>query len=102
VSDIYDIVRRAIVDRHQILATYQDHHREMCPHVIGIKDGRQQALFFQFAGSSSRGLPLGGGWRCLPVDGLSNVVSQPGDWHTSADYSRLQTCVEIVDVEVGH
>jgi hypothetical protein len=56
----YAVVRQAIIDKHQILATYKDHHREMCPHVIGTKTGRQQALFFQFAGSSSTGLPPGG------------------------------------------
>jgi hypothetical protein len=100
VPDTYATVRRAIIDRHQILATYKGHRREMCPHVIGIKDGRRQALFFQFAGSSGRGLPPGGGWRCLPIEGLSDVVSQPGNWHTGADYSRRQTCVEVIDIEV--
>jgi hypothetical protein len=98
----YAVVRQAIIDKHQILATYKGHHREMCPHVIGTKNGRQQALFFQFAGSSSTGLPPGGEWRCLPIDGLSEVISQPGEWYTGADHSQPQTCVDIVDVEIEY
>jgi hypothetical protein len=100
VPNTYALVRQAIIDKHQVLAVYQGHHREMCPHVIGTKDGRRQALFFQFAGSSSTGLPLGGEWRCLPIDGLSEAISRSGEWHTRSDYSQLQTCVDVVDVEV--
>jgi hypothetical protein len=102
VSNPYAIIRQAIIDRHQILATYGGHHREMCPQVIGTKDNRRQALFFQFAGSSSRGLRLGGEWRCLQIDGLSGVMSRPGEWYTGADYSQRQTCVDIVDVEIDY
>jgi hypothetical protein len=59
----YALVRQAIIDKQQIVATYKGHVREMCPHAIGTKNGRQQALFFQFGGTSSSGLPPGGEWR---------------------------------------
>jgi hypothetical protein len=101
VSDNYSVVRQAIVDKAQIVASYRGHRREMCPHVIGVKDGRRQALFFQFAGSSSSGLPPGGGWRCIPIEGLSDVVSRPGTWYGERDPTQPQTCVDLVDVEVG-
>jgi hypothetical protein len=100
VADVYSIVRQAILDKDQIVATYRSHGREMCPHVIGTKNGRRQALFFQFAGSSSAGLPAGGEWRCIPIDGLSDVASQPGEWHTLS-HSQPQTCVDLIDVEVA-
>jgi hypothetical protein len=100
VSDAYSIVRQAILDKHQIVATYRGHRREMCPHVLGTKDGREQALFFQFAGSSSSGLPPGGEWRCIPVEGLVDVVGRAGRWHTGHG-TRPQTCLDLVDVQVA-
>jgi hypothetical protein len=95
----YSIVREAILDKEQIVAFYRGHRREMCPHVIGTKGGRQQALFFQFAGSSSSGLPPGGEWRCIPIEGLSGVVSRAGTWHSGGAHTQPQTCVDVVDVE---
>ena len=101
-SDIYATVRQAILDKHQITATYNDHVREMCPHVIGMKNGRPQALFFQFGGTSSSDLPPDGEWRCIPIEGLENVVSRAGAWHTAANHSQPQTCVDVIDVEVTY
>jgi hypothetical protein len=102
----YDIVKQAIVNKQQVIATYDGHVREMCPHVIGTKKGKQQGLFYQFGGTSSSG-PLEpdgsrANWRCIPINGLSNVVVRDGEWHTAQDHSRGQTCVDIVDVEVAH
>ena len=101
-SDTYSIVRQAILDKDQIVATYRGHRREMCPHAIGSKDGRRQALFFQFAGSSISGLPPGGEWRCIPIEGLSDVVRRSGRWHSGGDHTQPQTCVDLVDVEVAY
>ncbi len=100
-ADAYSLVRRAIVDKHQIVGTYNGHRRAMCPHVIGMKDGRPRALFFQFGGTSSRGLAPGGDWRCILIEDLEDVVSQAGEWHSAPNYSQLQTCVEVIDVEVA-
>ena len=68
--DNYTLVRNAIVAKQIVTGMYHDHHREMCPHVIGLRGGRRQALFYQFAGSSASGLPPDGEWRCLQVDEL--------------------------------
>lgn len=100
VPDVYSIVRQAVLDKAQIVATYQGHRRLMCPHVIGMKDGRPKALFFQFAGSSSSGLPPGGEWRCVWIEGLSDVISQSGQWHTRP-HVQPQTCVDLVEVEIA-
>lgn len=98
---VYEMVRQAIVDKAQVIATYQGHVRHMCPHVIGrAAKGNRQALFFQFAGGSTTGLPPGGQWRCIPIDGLKNVSVREGPWHTASDHTRPQTCVEAIDVEV--
>jgi hypothetical protein len=95
----YALVRRAIEQRQQVHAAYDGHRRRMCPHVIGTRDGQPRALFFQFDGSSGRGLAAGGDWRCLPLAGLTEVSIQDGPWHTRA-HSEPQRCIDAVDLEI--
>ena len=100
----YKLIRHAIVKKEQVTGTYDGHYREMCPHLIGTKDGRPQALFYQFGGANSSGLGPSGSpenWRCIPISGLSDVESRDGPWHTAPNYSQLQTCVDQIDVEVA-
>jgi len=99
VAGTYELVRRAIEERLQVHAGYGGHRRRMCPHVIGTRGGQARALFFQFDGSSSRGLAPGGDWRCLPLDGLTDVSVHAGRWHTRA-HSEPQRCIETVDLEI--
>jgi hypothetical protein len=99
VTNVYELIRDATLARRQVLATYKGHRRELCPHVLGTKDGRRQALFFQFGGGSSSALPPGGEWRCIPVDGLEDVVVRDGPWHTSVVHEHPETCVDTIDVE---
>ena len=104
-STAYNLVRQAILNKQQVTAVYDGHYREMCPHVIGLKNGREQALFYQFGGTSSSGLaPVGSfaNWRCIPIAGLSEVSVRDGDWHSYSPHTQQQTCVDIVDVEVDH
>ena len=103
-SASYQIIRNAITQKKQVVATYDGFVREMCPHCIGLnKDGGEQALFFQFGGGSKSGLPPGGAWRCIKVDQLSGVSPKDGPWHTGAtQHSKPPTCVKQVDVEVAH
>jgi hypothetical protein len=96
----YSIVRQAIIQKLDIAATYAGRRRLMSPHVIGTKNGRRQALFYQFGGSSGSGLPPGGDWRCMAIVGLSGVSSFKGVWHTGRSHTRPQTCVDVVDVVV--
>ena len=100
----YDIVRDAIANKKIIVAEYQNHTREMCPHVIGLKNGREQALFYQFGGHSSSGKIVAGSpsnWRCLPIDGLSSISVRDGTWYTAGNHSRTQSCIDWIDVEVS-
>jgi hypothetical protein len=103
---IYEIVRDAITNRKVVTATYRNRVRVMCPHVLGTKRGRPQALFYQFAGESNSGLGPDGdpeNWRCMFLDELSAVSSSDaaGPWHTAPNHSRPQTCVDAIDVEVA-
>lgn len=102
-ASVYDIVRDAIIGKKIVTATYRGRERVMCPHVLGRKRGRQQALFYQFAGESSTGLGPDGdpeNWRCMFLDELSNVSSAKGEWHTAPNHSRPQTCVDQIEVVV--
>ena len=89
------------MNKRQVRATYQGRLREMCPHALGTKNGRPQALFFQFAGESNRGLQPGGDWRCLPLDGLTDVSLHRGPWYSDDRYRQTQTCVDEIDVAVA-
>lgn len=99
----YDLIRQAIIDKDQVIAIYQGHEREMCPHAIGLKDDREQALFCQFggySGSAGEVTPDSLLWRCLFIDELSDVSIRSGPWYTIDRHTQRQTCVDTVDVEV--
>jgi hypothetical protein len=99
----YNAIREAIINKQQVITTYQGYDREMCPHVIGTKNGREQCLFYQFAGTSSSGPILTNSfknWRCIPIEGLGEIVVRSGKWHTGDNHSRPQTCVDNIDIEV--
>jgi hypothetical protein len=104
--NVYATIRQAILNKDIVVATYNGHVREMCPHAIGTRDdGREWALFYQFAGGSGRGLGSPGSpdnWRCIPVDGLSNVSVRRGSWHTGTDYAGGEACVGKVDEQVRY
>lgn len=97
-NDVYAQIRAAVLAKQQVVATYRGHRRELCPHVLGTKDGRRQALFFQFGGGSSSTLPPGGDWRCIPVDALEDVLIREGPWHTGSQHLFPETCVDEMDV----
>jgi len=102
VTAVYELIREATLAKQQVVATYKAHRRELCPHQLGTKSGSPQALFFQFGGGSSSPLPADGGWRCIPLDGLFDVVVRDGPWHTRSDYRHVETCVDTIDVEAPY
>ena len=101
-GDAYAILRQAIQNKLQVTCTYRGYPRELCPHVVGTKDGRRQVLAYQFAGQSSSGLPPGGEWRCMVVDEVENAQAREGPWHTGHSHTQPQTCVDHIDIEVAY
>jgi len=90
-GSLYQTIRQAIVDHLQVVAQYDGHLREMCPHALGTKDGQPCALFYQFAGKSKGALgPLGSSrnWRLIPLAKLKNVSTRRGEWHTGQGWAR--------------
>ena len=100
----YELIKGAILKKHQVIATYKGYRREMCPHTLGWKGNKLQCLFYQFAGDSSSGVIVPGSdknWRCIPIDQLENIIIQEGKWYTASNHSRRQTCVDQVEIEVS-
>ena len=101
----YELLRTAILNKRQVIATYGGYRREMCPHALGLKKGRLHCIFYQFGGASSSGPIIPGAnqnWRCIPIDGLSDIVIQDGPWFSSSNHTRPNTCIDVVHVEVAH
>jgi hypothetical protein len=100
----YELLKQAIVNKQQVIASYNGYLREMCPHAIGTKKGRIHCLFYQFGGDSSKG-PIvtdsPNNWRCIPIEGLSNITVREGTWHSGGHHSRPNTCIDSVDIEVS-
>lgn len=105
---IYDLLKKAIIEKKQIVAYYHDLPREMCPHVLGrdSETGREKCLFYQFAGESNHGLfPLTDprarkNWRCLFLDEISEASLRDGDWYSISWHTKKQNCIDIVEVQV--
>ena len=101
-ANVYQLIRQAILEKKQIRAMYDSLYREICPHVLGLKNGVRHVLSFQFAGESSKGLPPGGEWKCMDIDGLQILSIEDGPWHTGTRKTgKPQTCVDQVDVAVA-
>lgn len=104
-SPTYMKIRDAILQKLIVTADYDGFFREMCPHVLGMKNGKEHALFYQFGGGSRSGLAPNGSpanWRCIDILKLANVQTKQGTWATAANHSRPQTCVGDIDVEVAY
>jgi hypothetical protein len=100
----HDLLRSAIRDRRQVVAYYQGHRREFCPHVLGTKAGKARVLVFQFGGETSHGpivSPQDGDWRCFEVAELLDVELRDGEWHSGIMHRGQQRCVDVVEVEAG-
>jgi hypothetical protein len=95
----YDLLRQAIRQRQPVIAFYEGRVRHFCPHVLGTKRGEARVLAFQYAGGSATGLPAGGEWRCMRVQGLTAIRLHKGPWRAGTGLTRGQACVDTVDIE---
>lgn len=103
-SESYLVIRRAMENMQNIVTEYQGKRRELSPHTLGLKDGREKVLSYQFGGESSSGLAprnSASNWRCMFVAEMESVkISEQREWHTAPSHTRPQTCIDDVDIEV--
>jgi predicted DNA-binding transcriptional regulator YafY len=100
-SEYYDLCFEAILGRKQIVFTYRDRRREVCPHVLGLTKGKEMLLGYQFAGETNGTLPPGGEWRCFQVTEMHSIELHDGTWHAGGSHSQMHSCVAEVDLDVN-
>ncbi len=99
-STTFVLFHQAILDRRPISCVYQGLPREICPHVLGHKNGKEMALVYQFGGRSSRG-PVMGQWKCFNLAEVKDAKPRDGRWHTGEGHRTSQSCVDDVYVDVN-
>ena len=101
-GEIYELLLHAAACRRPVAASCDGLPRLLCPHVLGRKSGRLQALFYQFEGESKTApqelIESEGVWRCLAVSKLVQVKLCAGGWHTGSRFGK-QTCIDEVDYD---
>jgi predicted DNA-binding transcriptional regulator YafY len=100
-NEYYDWCFDAILGRKQLLFTYRDRRREVCPHVLGITKGKEMLLGYQFAGETNGVLPPDGEWRCFQVAQMHSIEVRDGNWHTGSTHLSKDRCVDDVDLDVN-
>ena len=102
-SEIYALIRQAILEKKQIHADHNGARRETCPHAIGRKNGREHVLFYEHGGSGVERprTPPQRTWRCVSVNALENVTIHDGPWHTAKYQATNASCFDEMDIEVN-
>jgi predicted nucleic acid-binding protein len=100
-SAAFRLFHEAILSRQQITCTYHGQFREVCPHILGHRNGEEKALVFQFGGGSGTRLPSGGEWRCLKLAEVAAIQVRAGPWHSGRYHRSTQRCVDIVYIDVN-
>jgi hypothetical protein len=100
-SETFQLFHQAILERKQVILIYKGHRREVCPHILGHKDGVEKVLTFQFTGGSSHGAQGAGGWKCLEVAKVQDARLQEGRWHGDSSHRKTQRCVDDVYIDVN-
>jgi uncharacterized protein len=100
-SRAFRLFHEAILQRRQITCAYQGQYREVCPHILGHRNGDEKALVFQFGGGSGSRLPRSGEWRCLKLADVSDIQLRKGRWHSGSYHRSTQRCVDTVHIDVN-
>jgi predicted DNA-binding transcriptional regulator YafY len=97
-TETFRLLHRAILAEKQVAFTYNGRHREVCPYILGHKDGAEKLLAFQFAGESGTGKL---DWKCFEVAKVRDARMQDGPLHGSAKHRKTQRCVDDVFIDVN-
>lgn len=101
-SETYRLFEQAMLQRKQVVCTYNGRRRVVCPVILGHSQGRERALTYQLAGgSNSRELPREGDWKCLTLSNISEIQLRDGPWYSGDNHKQPSRCVEIVDLDAN-
>ena len=100
----YNTIKNAIQSKQSLTLTYQGRVRKVCPHAIGLKNGKEQALFYQYGGSSKSGISSNPveNWLCISLDGISNIIKNNDAFVSSGNHSKQNTCIDKIDLEISY
>ncbi len=99
----YELLRRSIEERKQVVGSYRGLRREFCSQVLGLSGFTKRVLVFQFGGATSDGTivsPATGVWRCFDVDGIGSPRMRDGPWYTGPSETQDQHCIQVVEIDV--
>jgi uncharacterized protein len=99
-SETFGLLHRAILNRMQVVMRYKGELREICPYVLGHKNGRETLLAYQFGGASRRSGSIPN-WRCFDLAEVQSPALRQGPWHGSAAHRTKQRCVDVIYVDVN-
>ena len=103
VEEIYHLVWGAVADKRPIEGVYEERHRLVCPHRLGLnREGELRALCYQYGGESDSGLGPAGSpsnWRCIALQKLSAVKLLSDSWRTAPNHSRPSSCIAEADID---
>jgi hypothetical protein len=100
VSPMIAIIRDAILKRQQLSFVASERRRELCPHVLGTRQGVWHVYGWQFGGDSREGdIP---DWRCIDLNSItSHILARDGEWHRGwRPTHAMQTCIDVIHAEV--
>lgn len=97
-AKVHQLFGASIRARRPILATYHGRERKLCPHILGRnRQGYLQVLCYQYGGESQSGLrqeDRSANWRCIALEGVTDVRLLNEPWQTAEIHTQRQTCVE--------
>jgi hypothetical protein len=99
-SGNFKLFADAVLKRKQITCWYDNHYREVCPHIVGHKAGMEKAQVYQFGGTSSRPLPREGRFKCFDLNKVEQAALRDGPWHGPEKHKHKQQCVDEIYVHV--
>jgi hypothetical protein len=98
---VQETLRRAISLKECVRIRVNGAPRLICPHALGLKDGRPRVLAFQYEGASVSGLAAGGQWRAFFVHDLQDAVIVAGAWQTAHNFvAKSEACLDRIEYRV--
>ena len=100
-SATHALFLEAMREQRPIACTYQGHHREICPIMLGRTGLEEKALVFQFGGATSKGAIGKPDWKCFNLHEVENARLIDGHWHAGTEHSQAQSCMKMVEYDVN-
>lgn len=100
---VSETLKRAIAEKRCVRVMAEGRARDICPHALGLKEGRPRLLAFQYQGGSASGLAAGGQWRAFFVGDIASATIIDGVWHTGPSFvAKAEACLDRIEFRVAH